>query len=55
LSALGFGGQIVPARSTQRDLVDDRRWISREEFLIIGEGFLGFLLKGGIDEIFRIH
>ena len=33
LGALGFGGPIALAGYMQRDLVEDRRWISREEYL----------------------
>src|SRR5437773_9094 len=33
LGTLGFGGPIALAGYMQRDLVEDRRWISREECL----------------------
>jgi len=33
LGTLGFGGPIVLAGYMQRDLVDDRHWISREDYL----------------------
>jgi chromate transporter len=33
LGATGFGGPIALAGFMQRDLVDDRRWISREDYL----------------------
>ncbi|HYP05719.1 MAG TPA: chromate transporter, partial [Bryobacteraceae bacterium] len=32
LGTLGFGGPIALAAAMQRDLVDDRRWISMEEY-----------------------
>jgi chromate transport protein ChrA len=33
LGALGFGGPIALAGAMQRDLVDDRQWITRDEYL----------------------
>src|SRR5215472_15140690 len=33
LGSVGFGGPIVLAGYMQRDLVDDRGWISREDYL----------------------
>ena len=33
LGATGFGGPIALAGFMQRDLVDDRRWISRQDYL----------------------
>lgn len=33
LGALGFGGPIALAGAMQRDLVEERRWISREDYL----------------------
>ena len=33
LGATGFGGPIALAGFMQRDLVDERRWISRQDYL----------------------
>src|SRR3982750_2781404 len=33
LGALGFGGPIALAGRMQRDLVDERKWFTREEYL----------------------
>src|SRR4051794_5541908 len=33
LGALGFGGPIALAGHMQRDLVESRRWVSREDYL----------------------
>lgn len=32
LGAVGFGGPIAPVGYMQRDLVEDRRWVSPEEY-----------------------
>ncbi len=33
LGAMGFGGPIALAANMQRDLVDDRRWFTREDYM----------------------
>ncbi len=59
LGSLGFGGPIALAGYMQRDLVEDRQWITKEEYVqglalaqlapgpvVITVGFIGYLVAG---------